>query len=165
MNPRIALTITEAIAQIKSDVAHLLKPDFIQNICRRVGQILSERLLDPVTTVHLFMLQVLHGNTACAHVPHLGGVHCTGEAYNQARSRLPPVLRSLLSSLAKSWPISQDGLWRGHRTLLIDGSSLSMPDTPELQKEYGQPGAQAKGCGFPMMHLLAIIASMRPWVF
>jgi len=66
------------------------------------------------------------------------------------------VLRGLLNSLAKLWPSSQDGLWRGHRTLLIDGSSLSMPDTPELQKEYGQPGAQAKGCGFPVMHLLAV---------
>jgi hypothetical protein len=31
-----------------------------------------------------------------------------------------------------------------------------MPDTPELQEAFGQPGAQKPGCGFPVMHLLAI---------
>jgi len=153
----MALTITAAIDRIKSDVAHWLAPDAIRSVCRAVGHGWRERLLDPVTTVHLFLLQILHGNTACAHVPRLGGVNCTGEAYNQARSRLPlAVLRGLLAFLAERWPISQGGRWRGHRTFLVDGSSLSMPDTPELQKEYGQPGAQAKGCGFPVMHLLAL---------
>jgi len=31
-----------------------------------------------------------------------------------------------------------------------------MPDTPALQKHFGQPGVQAPGCGFPVMHLLAL---------
>src|SRR5262249_10403998 len=39
---------------------------------------------------------------------------------------------------------------------LVDGSSASMPDTPALQKAFGQPGAQKPGCGFPVMHLLAL---------
>jgi hypothetical protein len=39
---------------------------------------------------------------------------------------------------------------------LLDGSSFSMPDTPELQESFGQPGAQAKGCGFPTAHLLLL---------
>ena len=43
----------------------------------------------------------------------------------------------------------REGLWRGHRTLLIDGSAFSMPDTPELQSPFGQPGGQKPGCGFP----------------
>jgi|GEM_PF-1767918 len=77
----MALNITEAIARIKSDVVHLLTPDSIRTICRRVGHSWRERLLDPFTTVHLFMLQVLHRNTACANVPHLGRVNCTDEAY------------------------------------------------------------------------------------
>lgn len=47
-------------------------------------------------------------------------------------------------------------LWRGHRTLLIDGSSFSMPDTPDLQKRFGQPGAQKPGCGFPVSKILAV---------
>jgi hypothetical protein len=48
------------------------------------------------------------------------------------------------------------GRWRGHRTFLVDGSSFSMPDTAALQAHFGQPGNQAKGCGFPVAHLLAL---------
>ena len=39
--------------------------------------------------------------------------------------------------------------------LLVDGSSFSMPDTAALQAHFGQPGNQAKGCGFPVAHILA----------
>lgn len=31
-----------------------------------------------------------------------------------------------------------------------------MPDTPALQAEFGQPGGQRKGCGFPVAHLLIL---------
>lgn len=58
------LTITAAIAWIKADVAHYLTPQAIKSICRKFGHTWRERILDPVTTVHLFLLQVLHGNTA-----------------------------------------------------------------------------------------------------
>ena len=69
------LTITAAIAQIKADVAHYLTPQGIKSVCRKVGHTWRERILDPVTTVHLFLLQVLHGNTACSNVPRLGKVN------------------------------------------------------------------------------------------
>ena len=31
-----------------------------------------------------------------------------------------------------------------------------MPDTEELQRAFGQPGGQQKGCGFPVAHLLTL---------
>ncbi|MCK4343345.1 MAG: transposase [Phycisphaerae bacterium] len=31
-----------------------------------------------------------------------------------------------------------------------------MPDTPDLQKHFGQPSGQQPGCGFPVAHLLAL---------
>ena len=31
-----------------------------------------------------------------------------------------------------------------------------MPDEPELQRHFGQPGGQAPGCGFPVAKLLAL---------
>jgi hypothetical protein len=40
--------------------------------------------------------------------------------------------------------------------LLIDGSAFSMPDTPALQKKFGQPGAQKPGCGFPVAKFLSL---------
>jgi hypothetical protein len=52
--------------------------------------------------------------------------------------------------------LASRGRWLGHRTWLLDGSSCSMSDTPSLQKEFGQPGAQKIGCGFPVAHLLAM---------
>jgi len=155
----MALSIAAAIQRIKSGVSDWLSPETIQQICRDHGHQWRERILDPVTTIQLFLLQILHANAACSHVPRLGNVDCTGEAYGQARSRIPlAVFRGLLAHITKRLPISSadEGRWRGHRTFLIDGSNTSMPDTPALQKKYGQPGAQAPGCGFPLMHLMAM---------
>ncbi len=154
----MARSIVAAVERIKADLAHWLSPTAIEDLCHAIGHSWRRRVLDPVTTVHLFLLQILHGNTACSHVPRLGGVACSGEAYCQARSRLPLALfRCLVLLFRDRLPqTSADSLWRGHRTFLIDGSSASMPDTPELQKAYGQPGAQKPGCGFPVMHLLAL---------
>jgi hypothetical protein len=156
----MARSILAAVQQIKTEVAQFLSPELIRTVCQTVGHVWRDRVLDPVTTVHLFVLQILHGNTACPHVPRLGGIACTGEAYCQARKRLPlGVLQYLMRSLGNHLGGSSmldDGRWHGHRTFLIDGSSASMPDTPELQEHFGQSGAQAPGCGFPTMHLLAL---------
>ena len=155
----MARSILAAVRRIKSEVAHWLTAESIHEVCAAVGHAWRERVLDPVATVHLFVLQVLHGNTACAHVPRLGNVRCSGEAYGQARARLPlAVFERLLQGIVDRLrgPTLDDGRWRGHRTFLVDGSSLSMPDTPALQKHFGQPGMQKPGCGFPVMHVLAM---------
>src|SRR5262249_27808053 len=133
--PRMARSIVAAVEQIKGELARFLAPDFIRQVCQSVGHVWRNRLLDPVTTLHLFALQVLHGNAACAHVPRLGAVDCSGEAYIQARQRLPlGVLQRLLHSICehlRASPTLDEGRWRGHRTFLVDGSGVSMPDTPE----------------------------------
>ena len=49
-----------------------------------------------------------------------------------------------------------EGRWFGHRTFIMDGSSCTMPDTPELQRAFGQPGDQTPGCGFPVAHLMVL---------
>jgi hypothetical protein len=156
----MARSILAALRQIKSEIAVFLSPTLIRNVCQTIGHVWRERVLDPVTTVHLFVLQILHGNTACSEVPRLGAVACSGEAYCQARQRLPlQLLRYLLRALGQFLgvsPMLDEGRWHGHRTFLVDGSSVSMPDTPALQKAFGQPGAQKAGCGFPVMHLLAL---------
>lgn len=155
----MALSIAAAIARIKTGLGDWLTPDSIRQVCRDLGYQWRQRVLDPVTTIHLFVLQILHGNAACAHVPRLGNVDCTGEAYGQARSRIPlAVFQKLLVQITQRLPVSSsdEGRWRGHRTFLLDGSNASMPDTPALQKKFGQPAAQAPGCGFPLLHLMAL---------
>ena len=106
-------------------------------LCHAVGYPWRVRLLDPVTTVPLFILQILHGNTAWSHLPRLVGQRLTAAAFCQARTRLPlGVWQRLLRRTAAvcEQTIQDEGRWRGHRTFLIDGSSFSMPDTPELQE-------------------------------
>jgi hypothetical protein len=150
----------EAVRQIKADLARHLSAEAIVSECRAIGYTWRERWLGPVRTIHLFLLQVLHGNTACDHVPRLGGVPVTGKAYGDARARLPlelfeRLLRSVCQSLGTS--LDEGGRWCGHRLWLVDGSSCSMPDTEELQTTFGQPGGQRKGCGFPVAHLIVLI--------
>ena len=42
--------------------------------------------------------------------------------------------------------------------MLVDGTTVSMPDTPENQKMYPQPESQKEGVGFPIARLVAIIS-------
>lgn len=43
----------------------------------------------------------------------------------------------------------------------MDGTGISMPDTPELQKHFGQSGQQKPGCGFPVAHVLCLFDATR----
>ena len=80
-------------------------------------------------------------------------------AYCQARQRLP-LQRLTQAHEALADRVAADavteGTWKGHRLRVIDGTGLSMPDTPSNQKAYPQPKEQAPGCGFPVVKLVAI---------
>lgn len=155
----MASTLAEVVGQFKADIGRTLSAEFIERACRNVGHVFRKRILDPVTFVHTFLLQVLHGNVACTELPHLTGKSFSATAYTNARSRLPLVFFwDLLERVVDNlFGVRQTtGLWRGHRTWLLDGSSFSMSDRPELQEHFGQPGSQKKGCGFPVAHLLAL---------
>jgi hypothetical protein len=142
----------------KAPAEQLDRPEIL-DVCRQVNHTWRTCLLDPVAIVHLFLSQILHGNTAINHLPRLSGLQFTGSAYCQARSRLPLALfRELLRRVVKRLApgIEATGTWHGHRVFVADGSSFSMPDVPELQEHFGQPSNQQPGCGFPVAHLLAL---------
>lgn len=155
MPPRI-LTI---LGRLRQDLAADLSPAAIQEACRQEKYSWRDRALNPVTPVYLFLLQILHGNTACQHTVHFGQWNFTDSAYCAARKRLPlGVLRRLAARVADRVRTSTTAAstWHGHRVWLLDGSSFSMPDTPELQAAFGQPGGQRRGCGFPVAKFLAL---------
>jgi Glycosyltransferase family 9 (heptosyltransferase) len=155
----MALSIPQILRQFKTDVGTAIAAETIMKICRYLGHTCRERVLGPVTTVHVFVLQILHGNTACSALSRLAGVPFTATAYSLARSRLPLALfEDLLQHVCDAlYPeVRETGRWHGHRTWYLDGSSFSMRDTPELQARFGQPSVQAKGCGVPVAHLLAL---------
>ena len=99
-------SIEDVVMQFKHDVSRALSAEFIIAVCQSIGHSWRERQFDPVTTIQGFLLQILHGNTACSAVPRLLGKAVSGEAYGQARSRLPlEVFQRLLAELCSP------GLW------------------------------------------------------
>jgi len=111
-----------------------------------------DRVLPPVTTLQLLLFQMLHGHTACRHLPHLSGLRFSAAASCQARARLPRRLFDRLLerfSRALQPGLAHEGRWHGQRTVLVDGSGGSMPDSPALQATCGQPTVQRPGGGVP----------------
>jgi hypothetical protein len=162
----MADSIAATVGRIKRDPAGVLDRARIHGVCEELGHAWRERELDPATTLALFLQQVLHGNCPCSEVRHLPGAggSFTGSAYCDARKRLPlAVYQAMLTeavdaALPATW---RDGhLWLGlHRVFLIDGSTFSMPDTPELREAFGMASGQAPGCGFPVAHLLVLFSA------
>ena len=155
----MSLPFLAAVRQLGNGLATVLTPAAIRAACRDVGHTWRERQLDPVTTIHLFILQILHGNTACAHLPHLAGRTFSASAFCQARARLPlALLHALLRAVTVTVQPLVDtvGLWRGHRTWFVDGTGVSMPDAPDLTRAFGYAGNQRRGCGFPVAKVIAL---------
>ena len=155
----MARMFARVVANFKADVGQVLSATVIEQLCEDLGHEYRERILDPVTTVHAFLTQVLHGNTACSHLPHLMGLDFSAAGYCKARARLPlTLLETLFDRVTEGLHSERQAAsqWHGHRTWHLDGSSFSMADRPELQEAFGQPGNQKKGCGFPVAHILAL---------
>lgn len=149
-------TILDAVRQ---DVADRLRTDAIHEAARKAGHTWRACTLCPAAVIRWFVVQVLHANTSIEQVAILAGRAFSGMAFCLARKQLPlKVFEAVLAGMARAAvPVTEaEGRWRGHRTILIDGSSFSMPDTPELQQAFGQPGGQAPGCGFPVAKILAL---------
>jgi hypothetical protein len=163
------LSISQALDRIKGAVTDAVPPDLIERLCRAVGHRWRDRDLGPVLTTHLFLQQVLHGNTAVGHLRRLSALPFTDAAYCQARARLPLALlrrlqQAVTEGLREGAAERPEARWRGHRTFFLDGSSFSMPDTPPLRAHFGQPTGQAEGCGFPVAHLLALFDARRGYL-
>jgi hypothetical protein len=130
-----------------------------------------DRTYPPLTTLSLFIGQALSPDGACqdAVARHLcertasGAVPCSLNSgpYCKARQRLPQGLIDRLAiavgeTLEQASPASWT--WRGRPVKLMDGTTVSMPDTADNQARYPQSGVQAPGLGFPLAMLVALIS-------
>ncbi|WP_444989082.1 IS4 family transposase [Halomonas mongoliensis] len=124
------------------------------------------RLFPPTATLETFVSQVLDADGSCQqavnrfmlHRARPGSVR-TG-AYCRARQRLPgAVVADLAQYLGRT--LSKEApsrwTWQGRPIKLIDGTTVSMPDTPENQQQFPQQAGQAPGLGFPVARLVAIM--------
>lgn len=124
----------------------------------------------PSRTFWLFLSQVLNG-ASCRHANRTFLAWLASEknetaspntaAYCKARQRLPiegmeRVHRQVARKVQGA--ANTKSLWRGRRVKVVDGSSVSMPDTAENQDKYPQPKGQSKGCGFPVMRIVALFS-------
>ena len=153
-------SISGIVKQFKQDWTEELSPSHIAAACRDSGMTWIESLLNPVTTIQIFLVQILHGNTACSELPHVTRMAFTAAGYCKARMRLPLKAFELLLQrcvAALQEQTLDEGRWFRHRVFFVDGSSFSMSDTPELQAAFGQPAGQKPGCGFPVAHWLALM--------
>ena len=138
-------SITKIVKQFKENWTEEINPQNIEQACRDSGMSWIDSMLNPVVTIQIFFLQILNGNTACTDLRHLAQMNFTAAGYCQARMRIGlKVFQLLLLRCVDS--IQQQtldtGRWFGHRVFMIDGSSFSMSDTPQLQSYFGQPGCQ-----------------------
>jgi Transposase DDE domain len=147
-----------AVERIKGDVCRAVPDDLITRATNALGIVGRNRILTPAVTTHLALQRALHSGTAITHLRHLAEVSFTPSAYCQAIARLPESFFRLLQILvtARMRDDRYQDRWNGHRLFLIDGTGVSMPDTPDLRTAFGQPGGQKSGCGFPVAHILAL---------
>ena len=129
-----------------------------------------ERQFPPTETLSMFLAQALSADRSCqravdeAAVKRLiGGLKpCSTRtgAYCRARKRLPEqMVRGLAKytgeAIAAHAPTSWR--WRGRRVRLVDGTTLSMPDTFANQRAYPQSRSQRSGLGFPLCRMVGIV--------
>ena len=149
---------------------HLSEWD-IQSVVRTSNIFWRERVFSPSVTIWAMLSQVLDSDRACrlvsarvaAYLVSEGKPACSDDpsAYCQARKRLPadalPSLSRLIGNRIEE-ETSEIQLWFGRRVRIVDGSSVSMPDTSENQREFPQPSEQSPGCGFPVASFAAIFS-------
>jgi Transposase DDE domain/Insertion element 4 transposase N-terminal len=133
-----------------------------------------ERFFTPRVTFWAFLAQVLCPNCPCREVVRKVQAWCqplrargssaissgTG-GYCQARARLSQrTLESIHESITARLQRNVTGSdqWRGRDVYIVDGTNLSMPDTPANQALYPQSSGQKPGCGFPMLKLVALFS-------
>ena len=130
-----------------------------------------ERIYSPLRTLTLFIEQVLSADHSCQDAVARGLSDLISQkqapcslntaGYCKARQRLPLGLigrmgretgESLCAQQPKEW------LWRGREVKLVDGATVSMPDTEANQANFPQSRSQKTGLGFPLARLVAVVS-------
>ena len=129
-----------------------------------------ERLYPPTTTLSLFLTQCMNSDSSCQNTVNSHTVErifnglspcstITG-GYCKARQRLP---LDMVINLTKQTGVQvnkklpESWKWKNRKVKLIDGTTITMPDTPKNQQAYPQQRAQKPGIGFPIARMVAVM--------
>jgi hypothetical protein len=167
------------VGQLRQRLAHapalpfaeLLPQGLAEQIIRDEAGSFRRRLFCPLVTLWVFLSQILDPDHSCraavarflawrtAH----GLPPCSTDtgAYCKARHRLPEaVLARLTRATGRQAQERAPAPWRWNNYTLkvVDGATLSMPDTPANQKAFPQHNAQKPGIGFPIARLVVLFS-------
>lgn len=147
----------------------VLSSETITQALQTIAEDWKERIFTPLVTLWVFLGQVLSADHSCrsavarlmAHRVSQGEPACSARtgAYCQARKRLSEKFFSAVACLVGRTLDAQVDvrwLWNGRRVYLFDGTTVTMPDTPENQAAYPQVYNQRPGLGFPIARIGAI---------
>ena len=110
---------------------------------------LLSQALDDDQSLQASVLRLTASKVAANEVPPSANT----SGYSQARSRLPEEVLEILSEQVATNTMEASlpqWLWQGRPIKLVDGSTLSMPDTEKNQEQYTQAKSQKAGIGFPL---------------
>ena len=129
-----------------------------------------ERLYPPTVALSMFIRQSLDEEGSCQRavngwaaqraVGNLSVQSIRTGAYCRARQRLPLEMVTALVRETGELLCAQANIgwrWRGRTVKLVDGTGISMPDTPDNRAQYPQPSSQATGVGFPLARLVGVM--------
>ncbi len=133
----------------------------------------EDAVYTPAITLWAFLSQVLfkgEQRSCVAAVARIGVLlvalkrsPCAGNtgAYCRARSKLSPMaIRRIVTDIADGCEeqADEEWLWHQRHVYLLDGTTASMPDTPENQAAYPQSRTQRKGLGFPVARVVVLLS-------
>jgi hypothetical protein len=154
-----------------NSIRQILPDRAILEACRAAGYSFRHRCITPVVTVMHMLLsaiwpeesfnaswQVLW-DTFHSHYPELDCRSPSGGSVTKARQRLPLAVWEHLFAwvshqaqrLSEPW-----ARWRGHRVVLLDGTCVSMPDTPSLHAAFGTPTGLHGSARYPLARMVAL---------
>jgi len=130
-----------------------------------------DTVFTPLVTLKAFLWQVLSPTGSCksavSHVftdrislNHPANSMNTGP-YCKARLRLPLThLKKAVccSGKALHQRASSSWLWHGFHVMMVDGTTMLMPDTEDNQTHYPQQSVQKQGLGFPIMRMVGLLS-------
>jgi len=150
-----------------SALQELLGDDEIELICHQLGHRWRNRIFTPAVTVRSMVYRALSPDKSIRAT--LADLAAAGDrieqapadaSWCQARSRLPEELWTglLQHSIRRLEQLASDqDLYHQRPVYLIDGSTLSMPDTPELAACFGYSGTGRGPSHFPVARVTLII--------
>ena len=159
--------------------ADLLPEEAIQQIHRDAGLPLPDEqagqgvIYTTPVTLWAFLSQVLYAKeqrscvAAVARVivlcVALGREPCSDDtgAYCRARARLPlALIQGATYHVADQAEaqVPEAWLWKRRHVHLLDGTTVSTPDTPSLQAKFPHSSSQKPGLGFPIIRMVVLLS-------